>query len=433
MHLRDSSTAAVMRRASVGPHALMMRRALQPFVPDRGMSGLGAGAVAQEAVTGIRTGMVASSVATGVASAIGAGAAAGSVVPVIGTAIGAIVGLIASGVFNHRRDPEDYNFQQAMAMSRANGPQSVLNIDNKYLVLAGLFDLEPGQIKGNIPIYKKYGRLGEYRFVTDLCNLIYSAAQGGQITASDTPQSVFNRIVQPWINGFGFGSMSDSNAEMITMILLGMTAEYIMGQQTRWYARGGDFPFGGLPPFSLPQAIAPTASATPSPVPTVAAPQAPQPSELQRYQNGALPQVGSPINYAQGSSGDFLGIPAGGTFAGVSSQGWIIQYATGQYVLNGRQLVPYPTAQVTTVAQPAPATQLGPSAGTPQLDQKITLTPAPASVYSTGSGYYPAPVQSPQYSAPALQTAQQPAMSEMLLFGGGALLLVLLLKRRSSP
>lgn len=213
-----------------------------------------------QGVTGVKAGVTASGAATavgaGVASAIGAGAAAGSVVPIIGTAIGAIVGLVASGVFNHRADPEVGNFNQAVAVwqsSRLNA----LNIANKYLVLAGLFDLLPGQIKGNIPIYKKYGRMGEQAFVTDMGKLIYAAAQAGQITARDTPQTVMTNVVQPWIDSWGFGPMVDTHADLITLIILGMVAEYLAGAQNRWLAVGGDYPFGSLPKFSLPNAAPP--------------------------------------------------------------------------------------------------------------------------------------------------------------------------------
>lgn len=223
------------------------------------LGALGAAAILGQTVSGVKAGTTAAGVSTAigtsVAGAIGAGAAAGSVVPIIGTAIGALVGLFASGVLNHRADPEVQNFNQASALYRQN-PESVLNIADKYLVLAGLFDLLPGQIKGNIPIYKKYGRMGEYRFVTDMCTRIYQAAQAGQITGTDTPQTVMARIVQPWIDAWGYGPMVDSNADMITLTILGMVAEYLAGAQTRWVAVKGDYPFGGLPKFALPQPVA---------------------------------------------------------------------------------------------------------------------------------------------------------------------------------
>lgn len=231
--------------------------------------------IGKQVYTGVGTGAAVASTTTaigvGVASAIGAGAAAGSVVPIIGTAIGAIVGLLASGILNHKADPEVANFNQAMALYKQN-PTSVVNIANKYLVLAGLFDLQPSQIKGNIPIYKKYGRMGEQRFVTDMMTRIYNAAQTGQITASDTPLTVMSKVVQPWIDGFGFGTMTDSNADMITLVLIGMIADYVTGNQKVWSAVGGQFPFTSLPPFALPQAAAPPPAPPANPQTTCNAP-----------------------------------------------------------------------------------------------------------------------------------------------------------------
>lgn len=191
--------------------------------------------------------------ASGASMGASAGSLAGSVIPIAGNVIGAAIGAIVGGLVGvmNKKDPEDANFQQASAIYRSN-PDAVLNIANKYLVLAGLFDLQPNQIKGNIPIYKKYGHMGEYRFVTDLAGVIQSAANTGRITASDTPMTVYNNVVMPWINSFGYGPMQDSNGDMISEIILGMTAEYIAGAQSRWYAVGGDYPFGSLPPFKLP-------------------------------------------------------------------------------------------------------------------------------------------------------------------------------------
>lgn len=235
--------AAIRHRAGLGGFGTV-----SPAVKGVGATASGAAAGAAAGATGI---------AIGAGSAIGLGAAAGSVVPIIGTAIGAIVGLIASGVLSSKKDPENFNFDQAVAMWQANR-LSVLNIGNKYLVLAGLFDLN---IKTNIPIYKRYGRMGEQKFVTDMMTLVYNAAQSGKITASDTPQTIMVNVVQPWIDSWGFGPMADPHADLINLILMGMIADYVAGNQTSWKAVGGDYPFASLPPFKLPGNTAPSTAA----------------------------------------------------------------------------------------------------------------------------------------------------------------------------
>jgi hypothetical protein len=322
-------------------------RNIQPIVPQTGvLSGLGCGEsyvsynaaklgalgiTGSQAATGVKAGVSAgtsaAAVGASVAGAVGAGAAAGSVVPIIGTAIGAIVGLLASGILN-RKDQEVQNFDQAVAIWQQNR-LNALNIANKYLVLAGLFDLS---LKNpHIPIYQKYGRMGEQRFVTDMANLIYQAALSGQITAKDTPQSIMDRVVQPWIDSWGLGPMQDMHGDLINLILLGMIAEYVSGAQNRWLARGGQYPFASVPAFPLQQIIARAATPAPPPPPVVAAPApltmlpmpaptavvpapvAASPNTLQHDTNGSMP---TPYGtFVSQTNGSFMWFPPGATSA----------------------------------------------------------------------------------------------------------------------
>lgn len=205
------------------------------------------------------------------------GIAAGSVAGPIGMAIGAIAGAIGGAIAGsiNKKDPEQYNFDQAVALWQVN-PDNVYNIGNKYLPLAGLFDLRLTNPK--IPIYLQYGRMGEQRFVNDLVKQVYNAAQQGKITARDTPLTIMANVVQPWIDSWGKGPMVDPHADLINRLIVGMIYDYVTGNQTSWRAVGGDYPFGNLPPFKLPAAVAPTpapvatptinpvGSATPAPV-----------------------------------------------------------------------------------------------------------------------------------------------------------------------
>ena len=304
---------------------------------------------------GASTGAAVGGSIVGAASAIGgaaAGAAAGSVVPIIGTAIGAIAGLLASGVFN-RNDQEIGNWDQALAVYRQSGCNGVLQIANKYLILAGLFDLS--SIHTNIPIYRKYGRMGEQRFVNDLCTTIYNAAQQGRITSNDTIQSIYNNIVLPWINSFGYGAMSDPNADMITCTIMGMMAEYVAGRQTLWLARSGDFPFGGLPQFSLPTPVAPpvVAAQTPAPAPVIAPTPAPAPVIVPQAQPGQFitPSKPGPLGTSRGTflfdpvrggwlkDGQVINSPSELLAIGVGPSGQVIglYYNLGSLVWSGSQ------------------------------------------------------------------------------------------------
>jgi hypothetical protein len=400
--------------------------------------GLGAGAGLTQGLTGAKAGISAgastASIAGGIASYIGAGAAAGSVVPIIGTAIGVIVALVASGVFSHRMDPEVGSFNNAMAMSRQSGPQSVLNIQDKYLVLAGLFDLLPGQIKGNIPIYKKYGRMGEFHFVNDMCALIQSAANQGIITANDTVQSVYDKVVAPWLQGFGYGPMTDSNSEMITYIIIGLIGEYVSGQyKTRWYSVGGDFQFGGLPPFTLPTAaaVAPGPSGTPTQGPTVA----PTPVGAPTVLNTPLPPVQTPTS---------VSIPAGFAAAAANANTGAPVYSGPDgrfYGWDGINMTPYSgVLMVNGQVQNAAAGVLQAAAAQPLQYQQQPLPSIPYQQYAPAQPVYapsssPTVITVPGQVAPVAAGITGAGLPSWLTWGAvaGVLLLVFATARPIGP
>lgn len=242
---------------------------------------------------------------SGYAPPVGAGAGAGAttgasqgaaigtaIVPGIGTAIGAVVGAIGGAIAGAlgKKDPEQYNFDQAVAIWQQS-PDAVYQIGNKYLPLAGLFDLN---ITTNIPIYKKFGHMGEEKFVAALVNLLYNAAINGQITSNDTALSVMSRVVQPWIDSWGYGPMSDPHADLITRLIIGMIIDYVDGGwKQAWRARSGDVPasFTNLPNFPT-LGAAPAAASAAAPTPYVA----PTSSST-----AAQPGAPSIINTADGS------------------------------------------------------------------------------------------------------------------------------------
>jgi hypothetical protein len=257
---------------------------------------------------------------------------AGPIGAAIGAAIGAVGGAIAGSL--NKTDPENLNFNQAVALWQAN-PNNVYAIGNKYLPLAGLFDLSLSN--PHIPIYQKYGRMGEAKFVVDLVNKVYQAAQSGQITANDTVLTIMSRIVQPWIDSWGFGPMVDPHADMIQRLIVGLIADYVSGNQGSWRATGGDYPpqFASLPAFSLPTAAAaptPTSSTTPAPVPI------PVPAPL------PVTPVGSaaPSSAVLSPNGAYL--VAGTPNTITTPQGVFVLSATGQITQNGTNSAQTPLA-----------------------------------------------------------------------------------------
>jgi hypothetical protein len=200
---------------------------------------------------------------SGAGAATGAeeGASVGSIIPGVGTAIGAVVGAAVGAIAGSidKTDPENVDFNDAVAIWQQN-PNAIYSLGNPYLALAGLFDLN---ITTNIPIYKKFGHMGEAAFVVWLTNTVYQAAQAGKITANDTALTIMANIVQPAINAWGYGAMSDPHADLINRLIVTMILQYTAGEQGNWYAVGGQYPmqFNSIPPFKLPQAVAPAQSA----------------------------------------------------------------------------------------------------------------------------------------------------------------------------
>jgi hypothetical protein len=380
---------------------------------------------------------------SGAASGAATGASIGSAVPVIGTAIGAIAGAIGGAIAGslNRRDPEQRNFDQAVALWQQSR-LSVLNIGNKYLPLAGLFDLN---LKGpHIPIYQRYGRMGEEKFVTDLVMQVYNAAQNGTITASDTPQTVMVKVVQPWIDSWGFGPMQDPHADLINLLIMGLIADYVAGLQGQWRATGGDLPrsFASLPPFSLPatgggstaaaaaaQSSTTAAVSSSGPIPVSAAQigQSATPGgtlsfngsaftfgtnadgqgNLNVLRNGTdtltLPSnpVSRGVRLLVGNSGALLLLQAAGDVYGWSGSAW--QYLGNQSqstvtaLIPGSATAPTVTSSSTSVPIPAGYTLIGTANGLSAyqgLDQGIyswngtSMTPLTGTLTTTAGGSY---------------------------------------------
>lgn len=281
---------------------------------------------------------------TGVASGppVGAGSGAGAeigasqgasigsaIVPGIGTAIGAVVGAIGGAIAGaiNKTDPENADFNQAVALWQAN-PNNVYAIRNPYLALAGLFDLN---ITTNIPIYKKFGHMGEAAFVVWLCNTVYQAAQQGLIGANDTALTVMSKVVQPQIDSWGYGAMSDPHADLITRLIQTMILQYTEGLEGNWDAIGGCYPsqFNSIPSFSLPAAKAA------APAVTAAAPKTSTGGTVTQTCQAAQAAANLPQRPATGSWTNGATItPSSGTYIGDNAGEWffgpdVMQGATG--------------------------------------------------------------------------------------------------------
>lgn len=207
-------------------------------------------AVYDFAKNGTASGRTGSDAATGAMDGAAIGTA---IMPGIGTVVGGVIGgaagAIASAFGNGAVDPENANFNSYTdAYNKAPAGQQgqvAASVQNPYLPLAGYFDLRSNQLKGSNPLYQAYGRKGEAQFTTDMVGQINKAVANGTVSKTDSPQTVYNKVVNPWINSFG--NWQDSNKNAMQGLLQQMTQQFMTGQAgSQWRAIGGDAPFKNL-------------------------------------------------------------------------------------------------------------------------------------------------------------------------------------------
>lgn len=183
-----------------------------------------------------------------------AGASIGSVVPVVGTALGAViggaVGAIASAFGPGAKDPETNVSDSLINYTSAHGnsQQAAQGVQNPYLALAGLMD----EHSSTLPMYAKYGRMGEQKFTNDMVSQINKAAQQGIISPNSSPQDVYNQVVAPWVAsmGSGWNNVGSTYTATTQGLLQDMVTQYMSGTAAQnWKARGGDTPFSSLPAY----------------------------------------------------------------------------------------------------------------------------------------------------------------------------------------
>lgn len=183
------------------------------------------------------------------------GAAIGSIVPGIGTAIGALGGALVGGLSSlvgpGRVDPETANWQNYLntytgsAKTPTQQADLASQVSNPYGLLAGEFD----EKSSTLPMYQKYGRMGEQKFTNDLTKQIQSGIDSGTITKNDSASDIYSKVVDPWVSsmGKGWNNVGDAYKGATRGLLTQMVSQYMGGQAPAdWKAVGGDNPFAKL-------------------------------------------------------------------------------------------------------------------------------------------------------------------------------------------
>jgi len=182
------------------------------------------GATGSDMLQGAETGATVGSLAGPIGSLIGAG---------IGTAVGAVGSLFGPG----RMDPENVGWDQYAAAFDKSGAAGVSGATpaNNFQTLAGMFDARGS----TMPMYEKYGRMGENQFTTDMFGIVNQALKSGKVASNATPQQIYSKVVQPWIQGMEPGGWQASNTakgspEQAAMgnLLTSMIGQWQSGQFT---------------------------------------------------------------------------------------------------------------------------------------------------------------------------------------------------------
>lgn len=241
-------------------NAAQLGSKLGAFGGASGAIGTAAGAVAiplnlYNEVNTWRSGATGSDALAGASTGASIGATVGSVVPVIGTAFGGLVGGVIGGAAGAlssafgpgAKDPETAGVQGLIdaTSSHGNTSQIAAGVQNPYVQLAGLFDRR----SSTLPMYQKYGRMGEQKFTQDFASQINGALASGQISANTPPDQVYNKVIAPWVNGMGsgWGNVGAAYTATTQGLLQDMTAQYLNGTAAQnWKAIGGDTPFSNI-------------------------------------------------------------------------------------------------------------------------------------------------------------------------------------------
>jgi hypothetical protein len=173
-----------------------------------------------------------------------AGAAIGSVVPGIGTVIGGViggaVGAISSAFGPGAKDPEQYTWQNYFSEYQKN-PKALAQITppQAFQTLAGIFDAR----SSDVPIYAQFGRMGEGAFVNAMATKINQATASGQIAPGATPQEIYSKVIDPWIQqmpnaageggkGWAKGGGYGGDVPAIKNLITTLIGQYTGGQLT---------------------------------------------------------------------------------------------------------------------------------------------------------------------------------------------------------
>lgn len=180
-----------------------------------------------------------------------AGAAIGSIVPGLGTVLGGLIGGglgAVSSAFGGGKVAQETKEWKSWLDAYEKDPSVAAQTKNPFAIMTGIFD-EKQSTLGSLPMYEQYGRRGQNQFTTDLTKQVNDAYKSGKITNADTVDTVYDKIIDPWINsmGGGWAGVADKEkayVEPAKAVMKQMITQYVAGQYSNWLNRSGDYTIG---------------------------------------------------------------------------------------------------------------------------------------------------------------------------------------------
>lgn len=166
------------------------------------------------------------------------GAKVGSAFGPIGTGIGAAVGAIAGALGLGIGKKAPYEFASYEQYKTAAGKYRGWEYNPKDLNTAFVGLMRVGKTNNYPP--RKYGGYSEKdddRFTSDLAKKVAGAVQSGVLGPNDTPDSVFSKVVEPWVASMVPGGRWDLNhpgGPESRWITRDLTDAYIAGLPITW-------------------------------------------------------------------------------------------------------------------------------------------------------------------------------------------------------
>lgn len=176
-----------------------------------GIPGLGPAAAAlgtYDAIKGYQSGATGHDALAGAEAGAEWGSLVGPEGALIGAAIGGTVGAVASIFGPGREDAENVGWNQYAQAYDKSGAAGVAGAtpSQNFQALTGIFDSRGS----SIPFYGKYGRQGENQFTSDMMKQVNSAISSGKVAPGATPQQIYAKVVEPWINSMSPGGWQNS-------------------------------------------------------------------------------------------------------------------------------------------------------------------------------------------------------------------------------